>query len=130
MNHNVNIQRNIKLSQKKSIHWLPSQNTWTLWKERNNRVFQSKASTALKLIDNVKLLSFWWLKAQNNIAFDYHMWWLSPLSCMGMRWILFLLLLCLFKLWCKSFGFFLDTPCAEENIVLSWIYISFWFLKK
>jgi hypothetical protein len=53
------------------------------WKERNNRIFQSKASNAAKLIDNVKLLSFWSLKANSkNTAFDYHRWWLSPFSCL------------------------------------------------
>jgi len=64
--------------------------SWTLWKERNNIIFLSKASIVSKFIDNVKLLSFWWLKRNSkSIAFDYHRWWLSLLSCMALADILF-----------------------------------------
>jgi len=32
--------------------------SWTLWKERNNRIFQSKVSTVSKLIDNLSFFLF------------------------------------------------------------------------
>jgi len=47
---------------------------------REDGVLHYKPAFVLQLIDNVKLLSFWWLKAKiPNIAIGYHRWGLSPL---------------------------------------------------
>jgi len=32
--------------------------TWVIWKEMNNRIFNNKASSVVKLVDNVMQLSF------------------------------------------------------------------------
>lgn len=44
-----------------------------IWKERNNMIFKNTKSTSLKLIDKIKLLSFWWLKAKYvSFVCGYH----------------------------------------------------------
>ncbi|AES64862.1 hypothetical protein MTR_2g031500 [Medicago truncatula] len=54
--------------------WLAS--VWTIWKEKNNRVFKNTTSNLHLLLEKVKLLSFVWLKAKLfTFAFDYHDWW-------------------------------------------------------
>jgi len=59
---------------------------WVLWKERNDRVFNNTASTALTLIEKVKLTSFLWLKSkQTTFMYSYHDWWKKPLHCMGVH---------------------------------------------
>jgi len=56
---------------------------WTIWKERNNMIFNNKAFDLHQLLDKVRLLSFMSLKAKIiNFAFDYYKWWRHPLSCM------------------------------------------------
>jgi hypothetical protein len=46
--------------------------------------FYSTASTLLQLLDNIKLLSYRWLKAHKSAgAFNYHNLWLSSLLCLG-----------------------------------------------
>jgi len=57
---------------------------WTIWKERNNHIFNNKTLELHQLLDKVKLLSFTWLKAKmTNFAYTYHEWWRHPLFCMG-----------------------------------------------
>ena len=64
------------------IIWLAC--VWVIWKARNNRVFNQKALDSAQLVDNVKLMSFSWLKANmHSFAFNYHDWWRHPLHCMG-----------------------------------------------
>jgi len=57
---------------------------WVLWKERNDRVFNSTVSNHFILIEKVKLHSFHWLKSK-QVAFDYsyHDWWKNLILCMG-----------------------------------------------
>jgi len=44
-----------------------------IWKKRNNRNFNNKEETIQQLLDNIKLLSFWWLKAIHvNLTLGYH----------------------------------------------------------
>jgi hypothetical protein len=46
---------------------------WTVWKERNNRIFKPKARDLVQLLDNIKFLSFSWLKANMlTYAFSYN----------------------------------------------------------
>ena len=59
---------------------------WVIWKERNHRIFNNKAEDLCKLLDNVKLMSFLWLRANKlTSAFSYHDWWWHPLLCLGVR---------------------------------------------
>jgi len=55
-----------------------------VWKERNNMIFKNKAEDLVQLLDNVKFVSFSWLKA-NRLAstFSYNDWWRYHLICMG-----------------------------------------------
>ena len=49
--------------------------TWTVWHDRNSKVFQQKGNSIHQLIDKIKLQSFWWLKANHpNLTFSYHTW--------------------------------------------------------
>jgi hypothetical protein len=36
-----------------------------MWNERNNRVFKAKEITTHQMLDKIKFLSLWWLKAYN-----------------------------------------------------------------
>jgi len=73
------------------------------WKGRNNMISKNTKSTAHQLIDKIKLLSFWWLKAKYvSFVCCYHNWWLSPLICLGIA---------------RRDTFWLQ-------------YISFWFVRK
>jgi len=66
------------------IIWFTS--VWVLWKERNDRVFNSKTSTSFTLIEKVKLTSFLWLKSkQATFSYNYHDWWKQSLLCMGVH---------------------------------------------
>jgi hypothetical protein len=57
---------------------------WEIWKERNNRIFNAKASSILQVVDRIKLLTFQWLKVKfATLPFNYHGWWLSPFTLLG-----------------------------------------------
>ena len=57
---------------------------WTIWNDRNNRLFTDVESSIDKLLDEVKYYSLWWLKASNtNFVFDFTSWWSSPLLFLG-----------------------------------------------
>ena len=56
---------------------------WTIWKDRNNRVFQRKEEQLQAICKRVKLQSFWWLKSNyTTFDFDYQLWRRSPLACL------------------------------------------------
>lgn len=56
------------------MHWIWYATVWTVWKERNNKIFN----------DKIKSVSFVWLKVKiANLSFNYHAWWLSPISMLG-----------------------------------------------
>ncbi|XP_024634470.1 uncharacterized protein [Medicago truncatula] len=56
---------------------------WILWKERNYMIFNDKAQDLEQIVDNVKFVSFFWLKANSlTSAFSYSDWWRHPLICM------------------------------------------------
>ena len=57
---------------------------WVIWKERNNMIFNQKIDTLDHLVDNVKFMSYSWLKANmSTFAFSYNDRWRHPLPCMG-----------------------------------------------
>jgi len=59
---------------------------WAIWKERDNRIFQNKASDSLILVEKVKLNSFLWLKSKQAIFnYSYHDWWKYSLPCIGVQ---------------------------------------------
>jgi len=57
---------------------------WTIWKERDNRVFTDTVIDPLCIVEKLKLNSFLWLSSNYvPIAFGFHDWWRHPLLCMG-----------------------------------------------
>jgi len=58
--------------------------TWEIWKERNNRLFNGKQSSIPNVVDKIKSLAFMWLKEKYpSLPFNYHAWWLSPFTILG-----------------------------------------------
>nr|KAJ0203176.1 hypothetical protein LSAT_V11C500260690 [Lactuca sativa] len=56
---------------------------WGLWKTKNDRLFRGVATTTSKGIDNIKSLTYLWLKCRDNgITGDWIDWNSSPLSHM------------------------------------------------
>jgi hypothetical protein len=57
---------------------------WVVWHERNNILFKAKDSSALQLLEKVKVHSLWLMKAYDvNIGITSHMWWSSHLVYMS-----------------------------------------------
>jgi len=58
---------------------------WIIWNGRNQRLFNNIGSSIDQLLDKVKRYSLWWLKANNVLfVFGFHLWWSSPLACLGL----------------------------------------------
>ncbi|GAU39449.1 hypothetical protein TSUD_290150 [Trifolium subterraneum] len=58
---------------------------WVIWNEINQRLFQNSELSPPLLLDKVKLYSYWWLKTTNStITSNYHSWWSSPFTCLGL----------------------------------------------
>jgi len=57
---------------------------WEIWKERNNRLFNVKECSVIQVVDKIKSLTFAWLKAKfASLPFNYHGWWLSLFTILG-----------------------------------------------
>ncbi|RHN56578.1 putative reverse transcriptase zinc-binding domain-containing protein [Medicago truncatula] len=57
---------------------------WEIWKERNNMLFNVKECSVNQVVDNIKSLAFTWLKAKySSLPLNYHGWWISPFTIMG-----------------------------------------------
>jgi len=41
---------------------------WEIWKERNNRIFNDKESSVMRIVDKIKSLSYSWLKEKFQIS--------------------------------------------------------------
>ena len=53
-------------------------------KDRNNKIFNATDSSVLQVVDRIKLLIFTWLKVKfTTLPFNYHGWWLSPFTLLG-----------------------------------------------
>ena len=94
-----------------SLIWFSS--AMIIWKERNDRIFRGKPKYPLHLLENIKLLSFWWFKTK-FVVFLYEFYNLchSPFLCLGIGQVLFdtaeLLLYFL--------AFFPRTSCARKIV--------------
>jgi hypothetical protein len=57
---------------------------WKIWKERNNKLFNGTECSIVQVVDKIKSLTFMWLKAKfANLSLNYHGWWLSPFTLLG-----------------------------------------------
>jgi len=64
---------------------------WKIWKERNNKIFNDNECTIMQVVDKIKSIIFMWLKAKFALLpFNYHGWWLSPFTMLGIGYLLFL----------------------------------------
>jgi hypothetical protein len=64
------------------VIWFAS--VWKIWKERNNRLFNGKECMIVQVVDKIKSLAFMWLKVKYaSLPFNYHGWWLSPFTMLG-----------------------------------------------
>jgi hypothetical protein len=52
--------------------------------EQNNRILKAKEFIVLQILEKVKVLSLWWMRAFNvNFDLNSHLWWSSPSVYMG-----------------------------------------------
>ncbi|GAU34577.1 hypothetical protein TSUD_29230 [Trifolium subterraneum] len=59
---------------------------WSIWKERNNRLFAHKELSVEALVEKVKIISWWWLNTRkHNFDYDFNSWRSNPLVCLGIR---------------------------------------------
>jgi hypothetical protein len=64
------------------VIWLAT--VWESWKERNNRVFNDNYCIIQQVVDKVKSLTFRWLKGSLvSLSLNFHGWWLSPFTVLG-----------------------------------------------
>ena len=57
---------------------------WKIWKERTDRLFNGSESPVLQVVDRIKAISYMWLKEKYiTLPFNYHGWWLSPFTILG-----------------------------------------------
>jgi len=62
-----------------------------IWKEINDRIFRGKENSFrgkenshVQLIENMKLLFFWWVKAKYVVLhYNFHNWCQNPFLCAG-----------------------------------------------
>nr|KAJ0196731.1 hypothetical protein LSAT_V11C700384620 [Lactuca sativa] len=56
---------------------------WSLWKDRNDRIFRGVISEKAKIVDIIKATVFTWRKYRKNrgTGDDWFKWWFSPLCC-------------------------------------------------
>lgn len=82
---------------------------WTIWNDRNNRLFNNVESSIDKLLDKIKHYSLWWLKASNtNFVFGFTSWW----STLSYVWTLANWCVALYECFFRNF---LGTSCASET---------------
>ena len=56
---------------------------WVLWNERNARIFNNKARRAMEVVENIKILSFFWIRNRSrHKGVDWNKWCKYPLDLM------------------------------------------------
>ena len=66
------------------LHVLWYATAWEIWKERNNKLFKGTQCPIVQVVDKIKSLSFMWLNAKfPSLPFNYHGWWFSPFTILG-----------------------------------------------
>jgi hypothetical protein len=66
------------------MHLIWFATSWVIWKERNDRLFRTKQSSFPQLLENIRLLSFYWHKAKcASFNYKFHDWCQNPLLCLG-----------------------------------------------
>jgi hypothetical protein len=63
------------------------------------RIFRNSENSVHQLLDKVKLFSYRWLRTTNvTLVSNFHCWWSRPLLCLGIDWLLFIVLFLLYSL--------------------------------
>ncbi|PWA50793.1 RNA-directed DNA polymerase, eukaryota, Reverse transcriptase zinc-binding domain protein [Artemisia annua] len=56
---------------------------WSIWNERNDRVFNNKSLRAIEVVKNIKLSSFFWIRHRSRLkGIDWNRWCKYPLDLM------------------------------------------------
>lgn len=72
-----------KSRQQVQVMWLAC--VWTIWKERNQRVFKQKECNVAQLVDHTKVLCLLWLKVKSSgFSFDVSHWWNNLIVCLNL----------------------------------------------
>jgi hypothetical protein len=65
-----------------SVIWFAG--IWSIWKSRNDKLFNNKDISMYHMIEEVKRLSWNWLKYKSNsMDYDIVHWYLNPRACLG-----------------------------------------------
>jgi hypothetical protein len=74
----------VALSRRSIIQVIWFATVWEIWKERNNRIFNNMNCSISQVVDKIKSLTYMWLKGNYvSLPLNYHGWWLSPFSILG-----------------------------------------------
>ena len=58
--------------------------SWVIWKERNDMIFHGQENAPIQLLENIKLLFFWWFKVIFAVfPYQFYTWCRSPFLCLG-----------------------------------------------
>jgi hypothetical protein len=64
--------------------WLAS--IWSIWKARNDRVFNGTTISIDRLLFSIKVHVWWWFKARKKgFCYDLNHWMLNPKVCIGLH---------------------------------------------
>ncbi|GJW94997.1 hypothetical protein Tco_0174669 [Tanacetum coccineum] len=78
LNGDVNLPNNSRLLWQ-AVLWT---SWYFIWKERNNRVFKAKVSSANKIVQDIQLKSFEWItRRSNKNSIDWIQWLWDPRKC-------------------------------------------------
>ncbi|PWA87996.1 reverse transcriptase domain, Reverse transcriptase zinc-binding domain protein [Artemisia annua] len=56
---------------------------WTIWNERNDRIFQGKRRRATEVVESIKMTSYFWFKNRSKMkSVDWYVWCKYPLDLM------------------------------------------------
>jgi hypothetical protein len=57
---------------------------WSVWKEHNNHIFKVNTLSKYQMVEAIKMVSWWWLKARKKgFSYDCHRWLLNLVVCLG-----------------------------------------------